>query len=327
LLRLRPRDVPGLFDQAVWLYRRNFRVFLGIAALVQLPVTLVLTLFSTWLLDPTALINSSRVTTGDADAQQAVITSFSELLSRISLVSGIAIVGSVLLTVAEGALARAIADRYLGRPVTVLGAYRAIRPYILWLVLTVFVQSIASYLIILPPLWVYVMVAWTFVSQVIVLENGNIVTGLQRSWRLVQGQWWRVFGMNALVLLLSTIIALPAGVLTVVFAATGAPWIVQNFASQFVTLALSLLFLPARLAAFTLMYYDLRIRKEGYDLEMALTERLAAVGGPNGNAALAGVPAVPGPVTPAEGQAFPPSPYPLTPPPQPPPPRPAPEEA
>ena len=38
LLRLRPRDVAGLFHQAVWLYRRNFRVVLGIAAVVQLPV-------------------------------------------------------------------------------------------------------------------------------------------------------------------------------------------------------------------------------------------------------------------------------------------------
>src|SRR5689334_17125502 len=44
LLRLRPRDVPGLFDQAVWLYRRNFRAFLGIAALIYLPVTVLISL-------------------------------------------------------------------------------------------------------------------------------------------------------------------------------------------------------------------------------------------------------------------------------------------
>jgi hypothetical protein len=51
-----------------------------------------------------------------------------------------------------------------------------------------------------------------------------------------------------------------------------------NFVSQFVTVGLGLLFLPARLAALTLMYYDLRIRKEGYDLEVALAERVG-VGG------------------------------------------------
>ena len=277
LLRLRPRDVAGLFDQAVWLYRRNFRAFLGIAAVVQLPVNLILVLATAWLIDPLAAITDAGLADDPLDAQQATITAFSDFLSRMSIILVISVVGSVLLVLAEGALARAIADRYLGRPVTVRGAYRAIRPQALWLIIIVFVQSLISYLILLPPLFVYVYVAWSFVSQVIVLENANIVTGLQRSWRLVQGNWWRTAGMNGLVLLLSVIIVLPSTVVSVVMGAAGAPLLLTNFVSQFVTVALGLLFLPARLAAFTLMYYDLRIRKEGYDLEVALAER--GVGG------------------------------------------------
>jgi hypothetical protein len=280
LLRLRPRDVAGLFDQAVWLYRRNFRAFLGIAAVVQLPVNLILVLATAWLIDPLAAVTDAGRSGDPLDAQQATITAFSDFLSRMSIILVISVVGSLLLILAEGALARAIADRYLGRPVTVRGAYRAIRPQAGWLMLTVFVQSLISYLILLPPLFVYVYVAWSFVSQVIVLENTNIITGLQRSWRLVQGQWWRTAGMNGLVLLLSVIIVLPSTVVSVIMGAAGAPLLLTNFASQFVTVALGLLFLPARLAAFTLMYYDLRIRKEGYDLEVALAERLG--GGPPG---------------------------------------------
>src|SRR4051812_40664225 len=104
LLRLRPRDVPGLFDQAVWLYRRNFRAFLGIAAVVQLPVTLIITLASSLLLDPTTLLTSTLSRPGGTDAQQATISAFSDFLSRITLFSSITIIGSVLLTLAEGAL-------------------------------------------------------------------------------------------------------------------------------------------------------------------------------------------------------------------------------
>src|SRR5690349_12915944 len=89
LLRLRPRDVPGLFDQAVWLYRRNFRVFLGIAAIVQLPVTLLVTLGTAWVLGPTSGLNFASFTQPNADAQQATITAMSDMLSRISLLSSI----------------------------------------------------------------------------------------------------------------------------------------------------------------------------------------------------------------------------------------------
>ena len=77
LLRLQPRDVPGLFDQAVWLYRRNFRTFLGISAIVHLPAAVLLALASTWLLSDysaTLTRNLSQTTTielGDASRRSS----------------------------------------------------------------------------------------------------------------------------------------------------------------------------------------------------------------------------------------------------------------
>ena len=280
LLRLRPRDVPGLFDQAVWLYRRNFRPFVGIAAVVQLPAALILALATSWLLDPTGLLDLSRQTLTESGNQQAFITATSDFISRLSLIGFISILSSVLMAVAEGALARAIADRYLGRPVTVRGAYRAIRPQIIWLIALVFVEMLASYLLILLPLGIYVFVALSFVSQVIVIENTNVVAGIQRSWQLVRGQWWRVAGMTVLVYLISIIFTLPALVLGAVLPFLGVPWVAQTFLSQFVSQTLTLMYVPAQLSAMTLLYFDLRIRKEGYDLEVALAERGPAVTGP-----------------------------------------------
>jgi hypothetical protein len=281
LLRLQPRDVPGLFDQAVWLYRRNFRAFLGISALVQLPAAVLLALVSAWLLNDYSTIFTrtlDRSTIESGDSQQAFITSITDLLTQASLVSFVSLLSTVLIAVASGALARAIADRYLGRPVTVGGTYRAIRSQIIWLIVFVFVQIVVSYLFILPPLGIYVYVALSFVSQVIVLEIANVVTAMQRSWQLVQGQWWRVAGMGLLVLLVRTIMILPSSVTGDALLFIGAPNALALFATQFATLALELIYLPAQLAAVTLLYYDLRIRKEGYDLEMAIAERRAALG-------------------------------------------------
>src|SRR3954468_19881073 len=110
LLRLRPRDVAGLFDQAVWLYRRNFRAFLGIAAVVQLPALLLVTLINTWLLSDFATAFPTLTDpTVAPDQREATITALSDTLARFSAVSFISIISTVLLAVAEGALARAIA--------------------------------------------------------------------------------------------------------------------------------------------------------------------------------------------------------------------------
>src|SRR3954447_25380001 len=53
--RLRPRDVGGILDQAVVLYRRNFVTYVGIVALMQVPVSLVLAFANVLLLAPTTL--------------------------------------------------------------------------------------------------------------------------------------------------------------------------------------------------------------------------------------------------------------------------------
>src|SRR5213082_250431 len=81
LLRLRPRDVAGLFDQAVWLYRRNFRVFLNIAAVIQLPALLLVTLISTWLLSDFAAVMPQAFNPDvPFDQREAAINSLSDTL-------------------------------------------------------------------------------------------------------------------------------------------------------------------------------------------------------------------------------------------------------
>jgi hypothetical protein len=59
---------------------------------------------------------------------------------------------------------------------------------------------------------------------------------------------------------------------------TGASWAVQNIVVQFVTLLLTVVYAPVRLAGITLLYFDLRVRKEGYDLQVALDERARETG-------------------------------------------------
>ena len=285
-LLLRPRGVGALLDSAVALYRRNFFLYVGIVALMQVPVSLVLTLANIVLLDPSTLQAQPRSPLFSSDPSPAALQSYNEaaaawisdLLSRSLIILGIGVVGAVLINLATAALAWTIAEGYLGRTPTIRAAYQAARPRLGSLTGAILVVSLLSLLIFLPPLFLWIFISWTFVSQVIMLEGRTLSDALRRSWELVRGSWWRVFGAYVLLTLISFIITLPASLVTAGLGFVGANWAVQNVGSQFITLLFTVLFVPVRLAGMTLLYFDLRVRQEGFDLQMALDGRAAQLG-------------------------------------------------
>jgi len=283
-LRLRPREVGAILDTAVALYRRNFFTYVGIVALMQVPVSLALTLANIWLLDPATLSRQPQVPSysSSPDAlqsyNQAAVVWISDLLSRSLIILGIGVIGAVLINVATGALAWTIGEGYLGRKPTIRAAYRAVRPRFGSLTGAILVLSLSFVIIFLPPLFLWLYISWSFVSQVIVLEGRNMGAALARSWELVRGSWWRVFAVALLLLLIRIVVGLPVSALAGALVLTNLPWAVQTIAAQFSNLLLTVLYVPVQLAAMTLLYYDLRVRQEGFDLQMALDGRAAQLG-------------------------------------------------
>ncbi len=283
-LRLRPREVGAILDTAVALYRRNFFTYVGIVALMQVPVSLVLTLANIWLLDPATLSRQPRTPAYNAspDALQsynaAAVAWISDFLSRFLIILGIGVIGAVLINIATGALAWTIAESYLGRKPTIREAYRAVRPRLGSLTGAILVLSLAFAIVFLPPLFLWIYISWSFVSQVIVLEGRTVGAALARSWELVRGSWWRVFAVVLMLLLIRVVVGLPVSVLAGTLAFADLPWAVQNIGTQFSNLLLTVLYVPVQLAALTLLYFDLRVRREGFDLQMALDGRAAQLG-------------------------------------------------
>lgn len=102
---------------------------------------------------------------------------------------------------------------------------------------------------------------------VIVVERVGPVTALRRSWQLVRGRWWRVFGTMLLAGLVSGIVAQVA---SFPFALPG-----QLFGAAlgvvFLTIGTvisGIITTPLSANAQTLLYFDGRIRNEAYDLEV-----------------------------------------------------------
>jgi hypothetical protein len=90
---------------------------------------------------------------------------------------------------------------------------------------------------------------------------------MARSWRLVRGAYWRTLGIIVLLDLLVGIIALVIAVILSLPAAAlhGDASLAVDTAAQAVGLVLAT---PITLITVVLLYYDRRIRREAFDIEM-----------------------------------------------------------
>jgi hypothetical protein len=132
-----------------------------------------------------------------------------------------------------------------------------------------------------------VLAAWigtklSLVPSVLLLEHARLGTAIRRSWTLTRGYFWRTFGIELLVALIvgvaSWVVLLPVtvviGVITLSTQTSveSAPSDQTTFITFTVTTVLSAIVgaITAIIStsATSLIYIDLRIRKEGLDLEL-----------------------------------------------------------
>jgi hypothetical protein len=120
---------------------------------------------------------------------------------------------------------------------------------------------------------IYVAVVLAFVPQVLLLEEKSIGAAMKRSQEITLPEFLRVFGAIVLLAMVTGILSggiqgLISGIFTLIPAE-------QDFAVQqtqrtmwaeTLTSIVSLLLAPLSSIALTLLYYDLRVRREGFDI-------------------------------------------------------------
>ena len=134
-----------------------------------------------------------------------------------------------------------------------------------------------------------------FYAQTVLIEEHSATNALRRSRELVKGAWWRVFGIMLAIFLLAFMIQTVPAILFIIsfsvfteeisaeeglwemfrrmFAPELTAWnglvtyVIQSCINYFVTS----LMLPLTVIGSTLLYFDQRIRKEGFDVEMDVT--------------------------------------------------------
>ena len=112
---------------------------------------------------------------------------------------------------------------------------------------------------------------YAVVVQAVTLEPlGSALEGLGRSWTLTKGFRGRVFVLYLVVFALLMLVSLPFGLV----AGMGATNPLLLIGAAVLGL-LTMLAYPIMSAVFTVLYYDLRVRKEAFDLEL-LSQQVGA---------------------------------------------------
>lgn len=244
---LGPRDFGDILGETFRIYGRNFLRLIAIVAIVEgILGILGVVLVSVFVLP---------VITGIMAVE--TIESLAPLVVAMIVLVVVSIVAYPLM---EGALIHAVSEQNLRQTVSIGRAYRFAWRRLGAMIGAMILAGLAilgmSITIVGIPFAIYFGVRWTFIWQAALLEGAGPRAALSRSSDVVKGDWWRV-----------------VGIIFVVGIIVGAISSVLSFIPIVGSIVGSVLSTPIAIAAATLLYYDLRVRKEGYNLE-ALAEEV-----------------------------------------------------
>jgi hypothetical protein len=254
-------SVADVLDGAFKLLKANARTLVLVVSAVVVPVQLL----SAFLVreqvapgilnvmrDPTVAQSQAEFSLGDAAG------------SFITL-----ILAAITAPLIAGVVSVVCAESYLGRSITAGEALKRTVRRLHWLLLAaaaVFVSELFGLLLCVIP-GVILWVLFTAVTPALMLEQLGPIQAMRRSWRLLRPRFWGVFGIALLAWLITAFLGnLLGGIPTAIATLFGG-----TFAWLWVALGSvlsALVTAPITAIVDTLLYFDGRIRNEGFDLQV-----------------------------------------------------------
>jgi hypothetical protein len=182
------------------------------------------------------------------------------------------LLSSIAAAVAVAACFKAISAAYLGERAGVGDSLRyaagRFLPLIVAYIVMVIILVPAFIALIIPGIWIAVKLSMTFPA--LVCEKAGPFKSIGRSWELTKDNWWRVFGTLLVVFILMFVITLAlGGVLgAVLLSSDSMGELAFAVLTTLIGLLIAAITYPLIAAVVTVMYYDLRVRNEGFDLQL-----------------------------------------------------------
>ncbi len=253
LVELRPLSTGELLDKAFSLYRKHFLLFVGIMAV---PALLPF------------LLNVLR------ESLRAGGFPLTPVESALVIVSAMVVSLAYLIAYAMALAATvfAVSDVYLGRPASIRKSFAQVRGKsgrVFWMFFLLSLAMGVGFLLLIVP-GVLVAVWYSVAIPVAVIENVTPGPAFDRSAKLTKGRRGSIFLIFLLFFILSygaaLLFTLPAAILSAMW-----PGVISGVISGLASFVSSVLVGPLLTIALSLEYYDLRVRKEGFDLQLMLS--------------------------------------------------------
>jgi hypothetical protein len=295
-LTLRPMSTSQVLDRTFSLYKNNFVLFAGIAAL-----------------PPALLLVAELLATFGGRAVEGLLGTFGTIAALVAGVIVFAVLYLVGTSLATGATVYAVSRTHLGHPVTIGESYGAVESLVLRIIgitmligLMVGGTMLLGYLVMVVPAFVVGFVAkgtggggllaglsivfgflvfaasailtiWLYCTYALsvpacVVERTTVLDSLGRSKVLSQQSRFRIFLiyflMGILAVVLSVVLSIPNYVAIFVYhGPPPLPFQVWSFVAGFLAGTLAG---PIGTIAIVLVYYDNRVRKEAFDLQVMM---------------------------------------------------------
>jgi hypothetical protein len=270
---LRPLTFGEVLDTSFNLFKRNFKTVLAISAIVMVPLAVL------------GALATAGLAPNDFSVLEDPNLSFEEAMGFILPLYGAMgagllpqLLGQILV---QAATTRVYSENYQGVALGLGDGMRSgLRRLPAMIGLTI-IQTVATFIGLIfclaPGIWLWTI--WTVSPATLMAEGRGPFAALRRSAALVKGYFWRTLGLivvaNLLVGMISMVITLPiqlAGTVgslgnpEAVF--SGGYLAIQTLVSGLVTVVT----MPFVAAVVVAIYYDLRVRKEAYDLDRLIAD-------------------------------------------------------
>ena len=240
---LRPLSVGEILDVSFTLYRRHFAT-LGTIAVACSGLPVLLSLY---------------------------IEASGGILFNLQLAVVHYVVFTVLSSIATAATVFVVSESYLGRPLPAVDALRRATPLLSRLIacslLLAIVVGFGLICFLVPG--IVLLCGLVLAFPTLVLEPGSSPTqALSRSWSLTRGSRWRMFGLLVTMVILLYVPLIGLGAIATAVLPSGGPRVAPGIVTLAVVGVVQMLLYPLFYCVLTVAYYDLRVRKEGFDLEV-----------------------------------------------------------
>ncbi|GAB3090887.1 glycerophosphoryl diester phosphodiesterase membrane domain-containing protein [Isoptericola nanjingensis] len=316
---LRPLSLGEIYDGAFTAIRHNPKVMLGAATLVILVAT-VLGVLVAQLIVPS--LSASFSTLAESDPEITELGFDNLIAQTLASSLGMSVTLLLAQPVVEGILTVSVSQSVIGRKLSLGEVWERLRGrvgrLIGWALLRSLAGAVGTFvwffvLVLLVALvseqstgaavglglllgaGYVVVVVWLgvrigLVAPALALEGQGLGSTVARAWRLTRGSFWRLFGIYLLAMIIVSaaayIITIPLGLIAGVIGGTGGSTesfttatVVMSVLSSVISAAITTIFVAAVVA---LLYIDVRMRREGLDVQLAAAAQASDGGRPGG---------------------------------------------